>query len=176
VKRILLAAILCFAFSFSAFAQQNDETPASREDIQTYLETVQPPGSMKKLVDVMMKPMHQLMHDHYLKNKDKLPENFEERMNKRMNELVKNMPLEEMTQAAIPVYQRHFTKGDINTMLAFYATPTGQKILRDMPAIMSEAMEAMMPIVRRYMDDIQTKLQEETQEMMQELEKKPGQQ
>ena len=32
-------------------------------------------------------------------------------MTKQMDDMLKNMPLDEMMQATIPAYQKHFTKG-----------------------------------------------------------------
>ena len=172
MKRYLIAVVLCLTFGVSLYAQQNDDTPASREDVQTYFETVHSRDSMNKLVDAMLKPMHEMIHDQYVKHQDKLPADFEARMTKQMDDMYRNMPFDEMIQAMIPVYQKHFTKGDIYTLLAFYSSPTGQKMLNDMPAIMGEAMEAMMPTLRKYVDEIHEKLQRETDEMIKDSEKK----
>jgi hypothetical protein len=172
VKRLLIAATLCLTFSLAAFAQENDQTPASRTDVQTYFETVGSHEQLKKTVEAMLQPMHQMFHDQFEKDKDKLPADFEERMTKQMDDMIKNMPMDEMIQAMIPAYQKHFTKGDINAMLAFYSSPTGQKLLREMPAITAESMSAMMPIMNRYMEDVQKKLQQEADEMTKESEKK----
>lgn len=172
MKRIFLAAILCFYFSLAARAQQADDTPASRADIQTYFETVHSRDMMNKMVDAMAKSLQQFEHDQYLKSKDMLPADYEQRMTEQMNDMLKNMPFDEMMQATIPAYQKHFTKGDVNAVLAFYSSPTGQKLLREMPAIMGESMSAMMPIMTRYMDEVRNKLQQETDEMIQQSEKK----
>ena len=172
MKRLLIAATLCFAFSLAALAQENDQTPASRADMQTYFETVGSHDQMKKTVEAMLQPMREMFHNQFAKEKDKLPANFEERMTKQMDEMIKSMPIDEMMQTMIPVYQKHFTKGDINALLAFYSSPTGQKLLRDMPAITAESMSAMMPVMNRYVEDMQKKLQEEAEEMAKESEKK----
>jgi len=74
----------------------------------------------------MLKSMQTLLHEQYLKNKEKLPEDYEQRMSKQLGDMYRNMPFDEMMQATIPVYQRHFTKGDINALLAFYSSPTGR--------------------------------------------------
>lgn len=153
MRRIFLAVLLCLAFTLAALAQQADDPPASRADIQTYFETMHSHDSMKQMMDAMAKSMHQLTHDQYLKNKDKLPEDYEQRMTRQTGDMLKNMPLDEMMQATIPVYQKPFTKGDVNALLAFCSSPTGQKFLRDMPAILGEPMDAMMPVISRYVDE-----------------------
>ncbi len=171
MKRLLIAAILCLAFSFTAYAQESDPTPASREDIQTYFEVVHSHDQMKRTMEAMLGPMHQMVHGQFLKMRDKVPADFEERMNKIMDDMLKNMPMDEISQAMIPAYQKHFTKGDINVMLAFYSSPTGQKLLRELPAIAAEGMSSAMPIMQRHIDEMQDKIQKEIDGMMQESEK-----
>ncbi len=42
----------------------------------------------------------------------------------------------------VPVYEKHLTKGEVDALVAFYSDPKGQKILNEMPAMTSEAMQA----------------------------------
>jgi hypothetical protein len=65
----------------------------------------------------------------------------------------------------VPVYQKHFTKGDINNLITFYSSPTGQKVLEEMPAIAGESMAAMMPIMRKYMEESKERVEQEVEEM-----------
>jgi hypothetical protein len=92
-------------------------------------------------------------------------------MNAMMDDMFSNMPMDEMMQAMIPAYQKHFTKGDIDNLVAFYSSPTGAKLLQEMPAIMAEAMQDTMPIMTKYMDTVQTRLQKETDTMIAEAKK-----
>lgn len=39
-----------------------------------------------------------------------------------------------------PIYKKHFNETDIDTMIAFYETPTGQKAIRKLPMLMQESM------------------------------------
>jgi hypothetical protein len=130
---------------------------------------------MTKMIDAMMKPMHQMMHEQYEKDKDKLPADFEARMNKVLDNYMKNFPWDDVLQAMVPVYQKHFTKGDINHLVAFYSSATGQKVLRELPAISAEAMQSMMPILRQKMDVMTKDVQQQVAEMIQKSEAKPGQ-
>jgi uncharacterized protein len=124
------------------------------------------------MMAAMAKPMHQMVHDEYVKDKDKLPANFEERTNKTMDDLFQDMPFDEMMQAMVPVYQKHLTKGDIDALVAFYSSPTGQKMLKEMPAIMGEAMENMMPIMQKYMATVKERIDHETAAALKESEKR----
>jgi hypothetical protein len=175
MKRFLISAILFLTFCSSGLAQQTDQTPATKEDVQRYFEVMHSRDMMNKMLDAMLKPMHQMVHDQYLKDQDKLPADYEERTNKLMDDMLKNMPWDEMIQAEMPVFQKHLTKGDLESIIVFYSSPTGQKLLRELPAIMSEAMQSMMPIMRKYIDGMQDRVQQETAELLKQSQKKPGQ-
>jgi uncharacterized protein len=174
MKRIFLALAVCLAFALSGLAQQSPaDAPASKEDVQKYLEVMHSREMMTKMIDAMSKPMHQMMHEQYLKDKDKLPADFEERMNKVMDDYMKNLPFEEMLQAMIPAYQKHLTKRDIDGLVAFYSSPTGQKLIQELPAITAEAMQSMMPLMRKQMEVMGERMQEQIAQMKKESGVKP---
>lgn len=41
----------------------------------------------------------------------------------------------------IPIYEKHYTEGDLDEMIRFYKTTTGQKIISTLPLIMEESMK-----------------------------------
>jgi uncharacterized protein len=167
MKHFLIAAFLCLSFACSGLAQDTAaDAPATKEDVERYLQVVHSQDMMRKMMDAMVKSMQQMTHDRYLKDKDKLPADFEARTNKMMDDMMKDMPFDEMIQAMVPAYQKHFTKGDMDSLLAFYTSPTGQKLLRELPAITAESMTAMMPIMREHMDAMSRRLQQQTDEML----------
>lgn len=175
MKRLFLALSGCLVFTLNGIAQQSPaDAPASKEDVQKYLEVMHAREMMAQTVEAMSKPMHQMVHDQYTKDKDKLPADFEERMNKVMDDTMRGFPWDEMLQAMVPVYQKHFTKSDINAVVAFYSTPTGQKLLREMPAMMAESMQTMMPLLRKHMDAMMNRMQEEVAQMIKDSGAKPG--
>lgn len=173
MNRILLAGAIVLGMCGYVAAQQNPaDAPATKEDIQKYLQIMHSREMMLKMVDAMSKPMHQMMHEQYLKDKDNLPADFEARMNKKMDERLKSFPWDEMLDAMVPVYQKHFTKGDVEALMAFYSTATGQKLIKEMPEITGEAMQEMMPLMRRSMDQMTHRMQEEIAAMVRESESK----
>lgn len=48
----------------------------------------------------------------------------------------------QVTDAVVPVYQKHFTASDIDGLIRFYRSPLGRKMVAQMPAVMSESMQA----------------------------------
>ena len=176
MKRIRLAALFCLCIPLGSVAQQAaSDAPATKEDVQKYLDVMHSREMMLQIVDAMSKPMHQMIHEQYLKDKDKLPADFEARMNKMLDDWMKAFPWDEMLQAMVPVYQKHFTKGDVNALTAFYSTPTGQKILRELPAITAEAMQSMMPLLQKQVEAMNERVQQEVAQAMKDSKAKPGQ-
>src|ERR1700676_1921932 len=121
MKRFVLATVVLLCASSIGFARQDAaDSPATKEDVQRYLEVMQSREMMTRMIDAMMKPMHQMMHEQYEKDKDKLPADFEARRKKSLEIYLKKFPWDEIVQAMVPVYQKHLTKGDVDHLVAFY--------------------------------------------------------
>jgi hypothetical protein len=163
--RVFLMATLCLALSAPALAQTSDTDPPTRDEVEIYLQTMHSHDMMQKTMEAMLKPMHQMFRDQFAKDGKALPPGAERRANKIVDEMMKGMPLDEMTQALVPVYQKHFTKGDLEKLIAFYSSPIGQKVLTEMPAITGESMEAIMPGMQKYIAESQSRMQQEVKEL-----------
>jgi uncharacterized protein len=151
MKRTILALFACLLLASVSFAQQNPaDAPASKEDIEKYLEIMNSRNNMKSMMNVMAKQMHQMAVEHAKKDPS-LPPDYVARMDKAGDDLIKGIPIDELIDAMIPVYQNHLTKGDVEYLVAFYSSPTGKKFIREMPAIMSEAMKASTGIMEKMM-------------------------
>jgi uncharacterized protein len=174
VKSYFSVAALCFILVGSSLAQTAADAPATKEDVEKYLHAVHSHEMMKQMVEAMAKPMHQMAHEQCAKDKDTLPADCEARMNKSMDAMMNQLPFDEMMDAMIPAYEKHFTKGDMEALTAFYSAPTGQKILRELPAIMSESMETMMPIMRRNVDRMTANVQDQVAQMKKDSAKGSG--
>src|SRR5579863_8438472 len=78
-----------------------------------------------------------------------------------MADLIKGMPSDQIVDAMTPTYQKHFTKGDIDAMNAFYSSPVGQKVLAELPSVLQEGNQAAMPILSKYLIDWKDRMQHE---------------
>lgn len=158
--RAFLLAALCVVLYAPAFAQTADSDPATKDDVILYLETMHSNDMIRKMMEVMSNSMQQSMHDELAKQKG-LPADFDARMRKWLDDLMKNMPVDDIDQAMIPAYQKHFTHGDIEAMNAFYSSPVGQKVLHELPDVMQEGMQAMRPALNKYIEDWKRRLMED---------------
>jgi hypothetical protein len=85
------------------------------------------------------------------------PEQLAE-IDKFADNLFSDMPIDEMLDAMVPIYQKHLTKEDLDAILAFYSSPVGQKLQREQPAMMQEGMQVGGDIGRRRIGDMVQKM------------------
>jgi hypothetical protein len=181
MRRIQTTLGVCLILGFLASvasAKQNAGGPtATKEDVERVFQAMHLRDTMKTMMDAMVSQQRQLMHDQFAKTAAtaKLPPDFEPKMNKLLDDMMKNFPFEEMIQVMTPVYQKHLTKNDTDAMVAFYSTPTGQKLIRELPAITQEAMQAASPIIQRQMASTMERVQQEVAQMMNDAKAKSGQ-
>ena len=168
MKRYALLLVACLLLGSVSFAQQNPaDAPASKADIEKYLDLMHTRDLMKTTMNSMSKQMHQMVGEQLKKQGNLTPE-MEAQLNKMMDDLIKNIPIDDLLDAMIPVYQKHFTKGNIDDLVAFYSTPTGQKLVRDLPAITTEAMQAATPVYQKMMAMAMQRVQDEIAQMQKE--------
>jgi uncharacterized protein len=176
MKRPVLAFFACLVFASISFAQQTDaNAPASKADIDRYLDVMHSRQMMKDMMEVMTVQMHKMIHEQLLKQPN-LPPDAEERLDKLVGNVYKDMPVDELIDVMIPVYQKHLTKGDVDALIAFYSTPTGEKMLKEMPAIMSESMQAASGVMQDMMAKMTQRVNDEISQMQKSDDAKPNQQ
>jgi uncharacterized protein len=165
MKSLLAVILLCIGSATVCVAQQSPaDQPASKADIDRYYQAMHVREIVKSMMDSWSKQMRQMMHDQ-LQKAPNLPPDAEEKMNKMYDDMLKNMPLEDLLDAMEPVYQKHFTKGDIDSLIAFYSSPVGQKMLAEMPAITQEAMQASSGVIEKYTDQTMQQVQNQIAQM-----------
>ena len=59
------------------------------------------------------------------------------------------------------VYAQLFTSGEVDAMIAFYASPEGASILRKSPQAMAVTMQEMQPLMQGLMEDIKADIDKE---------------
>lgn len=57
-------------------------------------------------------------------------------------------------QALIPIYQRHFTKSEVDDLISFYSTPVGRKFLREQPLLTQESLGTVMPLMQKRVQEV----------------------
>jgi hypothetical protein len=76
-------------------------------------------------------------------------------------EMLAEMKAEDLEEAIIPIYLKHFTADDIKHLIAFYESPFGKKVTRVMPQILQESNEAGMNWGQSVVTKVATKWRKE---------------
>jgi hypothetical protein len=165
MKRPVLALLACLLFASISFAQQSDaNAPASKADVERFLDVMQTRDLMKNVLQAMTTQMHKIVHDQ-LQKQQNLPADAEERLNKSTDDMLKAFPYDQLIDVMVPVYQKHLTKGDVDALVAFYSSPTGAKMVKEMPAMTAESMQAASGVVQKMMVDATQRVNDEIAQM-----------
>jgi uncharacterized protein len=179
MKHLCISLALILFVAATVLAQQpapviGSDAAASKEDIQHLFEVMQIHQQMRQVMDVMMKQQSTMIHE-TLKNR--YPQTSAERIaraDQLISETMKDMPMDAILDDMIPIYQKHFSKPDIDAMSTFYASPTGQKMMREMPALTTEAMQASYARMQKQMDAMMQRAEQIVKEDQQKPKSAPA--
>lgn len=153
LKSLLCACLL--ALSLCAGAQTTVSIApdaASKEDVKKLFDVMASREQIGQMMQQLFAQMRSLNREEIKKRRPEVTEGKLARMDRESEDLIKNFPLDEMLSDMIPVYQRHFTKSEIDALTAFYSSPPGQKFLHEMPAVTAETMRAVYPRIQAEVD------------------------
>jgi uncharacterized protein len=165
----LIAAILFM--STSVFGQ---DSPATKEEVLQFMETMRLKQGLAQYFDVMRLGMRKGVMEGL---KRKMPELTEDQMQaaaKIGDEVFTLMNLDEMMEMMVPLYQKHLTGEDIRAILAFYRTPTGRKLLEKQPIMMQEGAAIGETYMMQKMPELDRLIEQRMQEFLKTLSEKPG--
>lgn len=75
--------------------------------------------------------------------------------------LAAKMNVNDMQGELINIYDRHFSTAVLQATLDFYRSPAGQRMLKELPAVMSEAMSVGQAWGQRKAEELRIELQNE---------------
>ena len=77
--------------------------------------------------------------DSLRKQNAEIPQRAEAAIKDEINKIIKEaMP--RLLAESVPLYAKHFTQNEVKSLIAFYKTSLGKKIIKTMPVIMNEGM------------------------------------
>jgi len=89
-----------------------------------------------------------------------------------VDEEFKKLSLDGMIDDIVPVYQRHFTRADVDQLLAFYSSPVGKKIVHEQPGMLKESMQATQAAQRQKMEQLLARMDLRIQQLIADEQKK----
>lgn len=168
MKKSVAALFVTIALCFSTLAQAgppNGSSQSQPPDTKTLPPDAASPEQLRKLFDVigLQKQMQSLMNSLADNMQQMMPSaNLSEKqkadMAKLQAELFGKIMSPEFVNTylgmMIPVYQAHFNKSDVDQIIAFYSSPTGQKFVNEQPLIVQEIFPKVMPMMQQHMQDV----------------------
>jgi|SRR5580658_2681818 hypothetical protein len=145
MNKLILPIILCVMSAvpvLSAAQQASDSDVPAKADVLKFLDLMHAKAQMSQVLSGMVKQSRVGAEQGY---KSRVPDATPEQLAKvdqLFDGLFNDFPVDDMLDAIVPIYQKHLTKGELAAVTAFYSSPPGQKILKEMPAITAEAMQA----------------------------------
>ena len=156
--RKLLAFVAALLMSLNACQVCSaDEalTPAKKADIERLLEVTR--------ALALGQQMSALMVGQFTNMIKQANPNIPQEMIDKLPEIVNSVVDENIStfkQAAVLIYNRHFTHDDVKQMIAFYSTELGKKTIRVMPTLMQESMRAGQQWGQRLAPEIERRVRD----------------
>lgn len=154
MKRSALLILFALLMGGVVRAQEASSTPASKEEVEKLFATMHIREQMHDTMQVVSTQSREMAQNTLKKKLPELSQKDLDRLNELTDRIWKQMDVDSIIDEMVPIYQRHLTKDDVSAMEAFYETPTGQKLLREQPAMTAEAMQAMQPHMEKMMNSM----------------------
>ena len=173
LAHLFTAAVILL--SFSVFAAGQQEIPESKrkliEELMVITETRtqiteitdSSLAAMETMYPMMMEEMiserTDLTDEQKAKVRELASEGYKQFSSKFRERLPKSIDYDKYIRESIhPLYDRHFTEKELADLIAFYKTPTGQKVVKEMPKLYDETITAaqtdLLPEVMKLIEQI----------------------
>lgn len=163
-KRLLPVVLALCAIAIATPLVAQSEAPATREDVLKLFDVMKIHEQMTAVMTTVAAQQRSMMHESMRKHFPQITDQELARLDNFTSETMKDLPIEGMLDDMIPVYQKHLSKGDVGAMSAFYSSPTGQKLLHEMPAMTAESMQAAGPRIQAMMEKVMDRAEKMAEE------------
>jgi len=168
----ILIAFSCAIVFRTGFA----DAPPSEASIKQLLEI----GQAHKLIDMMMTQM-----DGYMKQVMKqatqdqhvtpeIQKDIDKRQAEMMDIVKEMLDWKKLEPMYVRVYQKSFTQAEVDGLVAFYKTQTGQALLTKMPVVMQNTLNEVQQMMQPMMQRIQQMQHEVVAEIQAQKKKSDG--
>lgn len=170
MKRFVLPVLLLVACVCSLAPAQTAEQPASADDVARLMNALhvrKQMEEMQKTILAQIKPMLESMVKEQLKGMTpQQRQQVQVILADSIADSLTSYPVEEMIADITPIYQKYLNRADVDAMIAFYSSPTGQKFLQNQPQILGDFMTAMMPKIQRRVQSSTERMQKRIEDLV----------
>jgi hypothetical protein len=148
----------------AVFAQPSTDAPSSRDDIMKLFAVMKVHDQTRLVMESVATQQRAMMHDGLRRRYPQITDAEIARLDQATLDIMRDVSVDDMLNDMIPIYQKHLSKKDVDAMGAFYASETGQKLLREMPAMTAESMRATAPRMQAIMEKVMNRIEQMARE------------
>jgi hypothetical protein len=126
MRRALTFLLIALTGAAAPAVAQNKLDPGKEKSIRRVLEVT---GSQKMMIQVSTQLIASMKQA-----QPNVPEEFWSGFEKKLSS-------QELIDQLVPIYDKYYSKQDLDGLIAFYESPLGQKVLSTMPQVMQESMQ-----------------------------------
>jgi uncharacterized protein len=159
-RNFATVVVVCIFVALGMAQTKDSASTPSKDEVLKFMDVLHIKSQLNQYFDGVAKQAKLGAEEGF---KEKVPNATPDQLaqvDKFADEMFKNMPVDEMIDAMIPIYQKHLTKEDLDGILAFYASPIGQKLQREQPAMTQESMQVGGEIGRRRIGSMMQQMDE----------------
>jgi len=176
MKFSIVMFLLCLPAVAQVTTSTPDTNPATKEQIQKLFDVMQIREQSHRMMDSVEKQM-QAMSTQTIKTRyPQITAAELARANRITEESLRQVPMDAILDGMIPIYQKHLSQADVDAMIVFYSSPTGKKLMQEMPAITQEAMTMSYQHMQKQIDDVLRRVDESMKEEEQPKARTPSSQ
>ena len=165
---VLATGFLVLLSASFGFGQTTVDFGPTRDDVLKFMDVMQVRRTMNVMVEQMKLQAKRDIRRSMEAKRPHLTPQQQDRIDHTTDRIFANFPADELINTMVPVYQRHISREDLNALITFYSSPTGQRILSEMPTMMAEGMQAASEVAARRMAGIRRQVDSEVEEMRKE--------
>lgn len=163
MKTRCLLLVLLLSSSMPRLLAQSD-APSSRDDIMKLFAVMKVHDQTRLVMESVATQQRAMMHDGLRRRYPQITDGEIARLDQATLDIMRDVSVDDMLNDMIPIYQKHLSKKDVDAMSAFYASDTGQKLLREMPAMTTESMRATAPRMQAIMEKVMDRIEQMARE------------
>jgi hypothetical protein len=179
MKRFAVSVVLAILCACPLPGQQKSSDladsptlPPTRAQVVAFMDVMQVRQRLQSTVQAQQADLKTVTHNMFNKA---LPDataaekaKFETVVANALGEMFTKYPFDDVLRDMIPIYQSHFSESDLNQIVAFYSSPVGRKVLKEMPAMSAEATHVSLTRLQPQIDETMKNLGDRLQEMVNE--------
>lgn len=161
MKKLIIVLMFCFpVLMINSYSQTKQES--IKELFKAMKQDATVDRMFSSIVPLMMNQIKSQLPV------DSLASAKADEMIKSTMQVVKDITKKMIDEDMVSLYDKNFSQNEINDYIAFYKSPSGQKLIEVTPEISKDLVMIMM---QKYMPEIQKTLKEKSEEMKNAIKK-----